>query len=78
MEKIKTQKELILEHLQKQKKINPLEALRLYGCYRLGAIIFKLKREGHSIITELEMGKKENGRRTRYAVYRLEESNGIT
>lgn len=77
MEKIKTQKELILKHLQDKKKITPLEALSLYGCYRLGAIIFKLKREGHKIITELEICKKEDGRRTRYAVYRLEESNVI-
>ena len=77
MDAIRTQKELVLEHLQKQKKITPLEALSLYGCYRLGAIIFKLKREGYRIITELEFCKKENGSRTRYAVYKLEDNNGI-
>jgi hypothetical protein len=78
MDAIRTQKELVLEHLQAHKQITPLEALSLYGCYRLGAIIFKLKREGHKILTELEICKKDNGSRTRYAVYKLEENNGIT
>jgi hypothetical protein len=63
---------LVLKHLESGRKINPLEALSLYGCYRLGAIIFMLKAEGYNISSEVIHYKKENGRRGKYAVYRLE------
>lgn len=63
---------LVLNHLQSGKSITPLEALSQYGCYRLGAVIFDLKAEGHKITTEVIHYKKENGKRGRYAVYRLE------
>jgi hypothetical protein len=63
---------LVLKHLLEKKEITPLVALHLYGCYRLGAIIFDLRAEGHNISTEVIEYKKENGRRGKYAVYRLE------
>ena len=44
-----TQKDKVLAHLQENKKINPLEALNLYGSFRLGAIIFTLREEGYNI-----------------------------
>lgn len=64
---------LVLKHLESGRKINPLEALSLYGCYRLGAIIFKLKEEGYNISSKIECYTKPNGRRGKYAVYTLEE-----
>jgi hypothetical protein len=71
--KADSQISLVLNHLQTGKEINPLEALRQYGCYRLGAVIFILKAEGYKIKTEVVNYKKENGKRGRYAVYRLEK-----
>jgi hypothetical protein len=65
---------LILNHLKSGAEINPLEAFSKYGCYRLGAVIYILKREGYSIATRLEYYIKPSGRRGHYAVYRLEES----
>ena len=59
-----TQKESILEHLKIHKSINPREALDLYGCFRLGAVIFILKDEGHNIKTTINEGKKK------YAIYK--------
>ena len=56
MKKI-TQNKLILNHLKENKKINPLEALNLYGCFRLGARIYNLKKDGHNIETK----RKKNG-----------------
>jgi len=41
---MRTQIENIKEHLNTGKSITPLEALNLYGCFRLSAVIFKLKR----------------------------------
>jgi hypothetical protein len=44
-----TQTEEILECLKSGYKITPLEALNKFGCMRLGARIWDLKREGHPI-----------------------------
>ena len=32
--------------------ITPLEALNRYGCFRLAAVIYKLRKDGHKIVTE--------------------------
>ena len=65
---------LILNHLKSGKEINPKEALSKYGCLRLGAIIFILKEEGHSISSRLHLYTKPSGKKGRYAVYKLEEN----
>jgi len=44
-----SQKEKILQHLQK-KSITPIEALELYGCFRLAARVWDLKNDGHKIL----------------------------
>ena len=63
-----TQKELVLKHLEENKKINPLEALNLYGSFRLGAIIHVLRQEGYDIETK----SKSNGvKRNHFAEYHL-------
>lgn len=55
----------VLTHL-KRGSLDPLTALRRYGCFRLGARIYELKRKGHQIVSELvERGGK------RFARYRL-------
>lgn len=63
---------MVLNHLKTGEEINPLQALSLYGAYRLGAIIFDLKDEGYNIVSRIEYFEKSNGRQGRYAVYRLE------
>ena len=57
-----TQSQAILEHLKAGKTISPIEALNLYGSFRLAARISDLRKEGHNIVTE---GKDQ------WAVYRL-------
>lgn len=71
--KVDSQAMLVLEHLKTGAEINPLEALSLYGIYRLGAIIFILRGEGYGISSRLEFFTKPSGRKGHYAVYRLEE-----
>ena len=54
-----TQTDLILLHLTTGKPITPLVALHLYGCFRLGARINDLRKDGYPIETEIihENGK---------------------
>lgn len=47
-----TQTEAILSHLLSGKSITPLEALNEFGCFRLGARILDLRKEGYEIETE--------------------------
>lgn len=47
-----TQKQMVLSHLKKS-SITPLEALRKYGTFRLAALVFNLKAEGHNIVTDI-------------------------
>ena len=46
----------VLAHLVSGKSITPIEALELYGCFRLGALIFNLRSDGHKIDTEIAKG----------------------
>ena len=56
-----TQNEQIIEYLKTGASITPLEALRMFGCFRLAGRIFELKEKGWPIISErLEV---EKGRR---------------
>jgi len=60
------QSQLILNHLKSGRSITPIEALNLYGCFRLGARIFDLKTRGYFIRRELV---HDNGKQ--YASYSL-------
>jgi hypothetical protein len=64
---MKSQNELILEHLLKGKTITPLKALHVYKCSRLAARIYELKRRGHDIQAEYKVDETGTG----YAEYRL-------
>ena len=66
-----TQCDKILRHLKDVGSITPVDALRDYGCMRLGARIWDLKRMGHHIDMELETGENRYGEKTRYARYTL-------
>lgn len=64
-----SQTDEILAHLKSGKEITPLEALDLYGCFRLGARILDLRKKGHPIITE----DYETSSGKRVAKYRYED-----
>lgn len=60
---ISTQTEQIAKHLKRGWKITPLQALQKYGCLRLAARVYDLKRKyGWEIHTDTSNG---------YAVYKL-------
>lgn len=67
-----SQKQLVLQHLNRFGSIEPLTALREYGCYRLGAVIFEPRHEGYAIRTEKINAKSRiTGRPVQFAKYIL-------
>lgn len=63
---------MIEAHLLAYGSIEPLTALREYGCYRLGAIIFMLRSDGYNIETRhTDSRSKITGRPVRFARYVL-------
>ena len=67
-----TQCDMILRYMQDTGSITPWEAMREFGCMRLGARIYDLKRQGVPIITDCVSEKNRYGKRVRYARYRLQ------
>jgi hypothetical protein len=51
--KAKSQAQRILEYLQLGNGITPLEALNLFGCFRLSARIADIKKQGYPVVTEV-------------------------
>jgi hypothetical protein len=67
-----TQKQMIAAHLRNYGSIEPLTALREYGCYRLGAVIFELKKDGMNIVTHKQSDRSRiTGRPVQFARYEL-------
>lgn len=62
----KSQKQLILDYLLEGNEITPIDALNMFGCFRLGARIADLKKDGYDIKTRIAKGGKN------YAIYTLE------
>lgn len=63
------QTKLIEKHLKNGKSITPIEALQLFGCFRLAARIADLRKSGMRIVTSYT---DRDGKR--WATYRLKES----
>tara|TARA_Y100001937_G_scaffold31018_3_gene44501 strand:- start:38572 stop:38778 length:207 start_codon:yes stop_codon:yes gene_type:complete len=53
MDKKISKQEKVLTHLQVHGSITPLEALEKYGSFRLGALIFNLRKQGYDIETSI-------------------------
>ena len=66
MSRRQTQKDKVLAHLKQHGMITPLDALKMYGAFRLGAIIHTLRHEeGYNIKTDIAKGD------AKYAIYSL-------
>ena len=53
MNERQSQEKRILDYLKKGKRINPLTALRLFSCFRLGARCWELRQQGIPIKSEI-------------------------
>lgn len=61
-----TKKQKVLNHLKSGQAITSMQAIDLYRCTRLAAIIYSLKKEGYHIVS-----KNIKGTNTNYARYKL-------
>jgi hypothetical protein len=50
---MKSQNAMIREYLEAGHSITPIDALNMFGCFRLGARIADLKKQGMDIRTEI-------------------------
>jgi hypothetical protein len=64
-----TQTDMILRYMQETGSITPWEALREFGCMRLGARIHDLKRRGVDISREIVTEQNRFGKSVRFARY---------
>jgi len=69
-DKPSSQIEDIMWHLHNYGKITSIEAINEYGITRLSDIIYKLRRQGITIISEPKTVKTRHGRDTDISVYR--------
>lgn len=69
------QADAILEHLKRGDAITPIDALNLYGCFRLAARIDDLRKSGHFIETEII--KKDGKKYARYYIPRFQQMDLI-
>ena len=61
-----TQLNQVLSHLKQGRSITQIDAIRLFNCYRLSAIIQRLRCAGYDIVTHNERNKSGIGRHARY------------
>lgn len=67
-----TQYDRVLAHLQRNGKLSQKQAIRLFGAYRLSAIIYRLRKDGYNISSTFKSGKNRFGDSVCWAEYKLE------
>ena len=68
---MKTQNQIILSYLQKGKSLTAMDALKLFGCFRLAARVSDLKEMGEKIVSSRKHVKNHLGKDVIVAVYSL-------
>ena len=68
-----TQISAVLNHMRTHGSITSQEAIEKYGATRLSGLIFRLKKRGYQIDTEMHTGKNRFGGTCNYAKYILRE-----
>lgn len=61
-----TQVTQVLNHLKQGRSITQVDAIRLFNCYRLSAIIKRLRNQGYEIVTYNERNSSGTGTHARY------------
>lgn len=62
----------VLDHLKKGRTISPVEAINLFNCYRLSAVINRLRNVGYDIATHNEPNLNGRGTHARYELKEFE------
>ena len=64
-----TQTEKIIEYIQENGSITPLDALKEIGCMRLASRMCDIKKMGYAVNKKMETATNRNGERVMYARY---------
>ena len=73
-----TQKEIILNHLNKYGSITKNEGWKKYGFQKTDTIISELRASGYKIVGETVRGKNRFGKPSQYTIYKLVGENEST
>lgn len=74
---MKTQKQRILEHLEKYGSITTFQSFMMYGDTRLSDKIYQLKKDGYKFEEEVQNGQNRFGNPVRYKKYILVKEGEI-
>ena len=66
-----TQEQAVRNHIINNGSITQAQAVRLYGCYRLSARIYEMRKNGYEIATQYKTSKNRFGYTSVYANYVL-------
>lgn len=66
-----TQTEKIIEYIQENGSITPLDALKEIGCMRLASRMCDIKKMGYAVNKKIETATNRNGERVMYARYTI-------
>ena len=66
-----TQEQAVRNHIINNGSITQAQAVRLYGCYRLSARIYEMRKDGYEIATQYKTSKNRFGYVSVYANYVL-------
>jgi len=56
----------VLNHLKQGKTLSQAEAINHFDCYRLSAVIDRLRKQGFEIVTHQEANQNNKGTHARY------------
>lgn len=48
------QEDWVLEQLKRRKRVTPQTALEGCGCFRLAAVVYRLREKGHNVLTTMK------------------------
>ena len=66
-----TQTEKIIEYIQENGSITPVDALKEIGCMRLASRMCDIKKMGYAVNKKMETATNRNGERVMYARYTI-------
>ncbi|MBF7683783.1 DNA-binding protein [Acinetobacter sp. B5B] len=66
-----THQSQVLTHL-KEKTLSQAEAIYYYDCYRLSAVIERLRKQGYNIVTHAEPNLNSKGTHARYELIEVQ------
>ena len=75
MKDLTKQQNRLLNYLQQNGTINPLQSWQMLGIYRLSAVKYDLVKAGYNIETNRKSVKNKFGEKCSFAEYKLERAS---